>query len=196
RPIAQERSGNMSIVVVDAIGTPTELVSRDGRISWRAQYRTWGQRTSESDASDTCPIRFQGQYEDVETGLHYNRFRYYDPTTALYLSPDPLGLAGGLQPLSYVSNPTRWVDPLGLIQICSSAGRMQMEVRRGQAPRDVVRVDSPHIPGQEPHVHYKDGTSSNQSGSTHDQHKGTPNPPKKTRKWLEGHGWTPPPKGG
>jgi RHS repeat-associated protein len=59
-------------------------------------------------------LRFQGQQEDGETGLFYNRFRYYDPDAGLYLSPDPIGLAGGLRPFGYVPNPTGWIDPLGL----------------------------------------------------------------------------------
>ncbi|WP_273924169.1 RHS repeat-associated core domain-containing protein [Pseudomonas idahonensis] len=62
----------------------------------------------------TCPIRFPGQYYDEESGLHYNRHRYYDPETAQYLSPDPLGLGGGTRPQGYVDNPLSWVDPLGL----------------------------------------------------------------------------------
>ncbi|PHM75348.1 RHS repeat-associated core domain-containing protein [Xenorhabdus cabanillasii JM26] len=69
---------------------------------------------------------------------------------------------------------------------------MQKEVERGQAPREIERVDKGHIPGQEPHVHYKDGTSSNQSGGIHDAHKGVPNPTRKAIEWLRDHGWTPP----
>jgi RHS repeat-associated protein len=60
------------------------------------------------------PIRYQGQYADDDTGLHYNRHRYYDPATGLYQSPDPIGLDGGLRPYGYVQNPTGWIDPLGL----------------------------------------------------------------------------------
>jgi hypothetical protein len=80
----------------------------------------------------------------------------------------------------------------------SSPGKMQQEVRKGQAPREIVRVDPAHtkpgVPNQEPHVHYEDGTSSNQSGTTHDKLGGEPKPSKAARKWLESHGWTPPPK--
>jgi RHS repeat-associated protein len=63
---------------------------------------------------EATTLRFQGQYEDGETGLFYNRFRYYDPDAGLYISPDPLGLEGGLRPFGYGINPTRWIDPLGL----------------------------------------------------------------------------------
>jgi hypothetical protein len=76
----------------------------------------------------------------------------------------------------------------------SSPGRMQREVERGQAPRDIDRVDPGHIPGQEPHVHYTDGTSSTVSGGVHDAHKGIPTPSKAARRWLESHEWIPPPK--
>ncbi|MDX3233964.1 RHS repeat-associated core domain-containing protein, partial [Streptomyces sp. ME19-01-6] len=55
-----------------------------------------------------------GQYHDPETGLHYNRFRYYDPETARYTSPDPLGLTAAPNPATYVTNPHAWIDPLGL----------------------------------------------------------------------------------
>ncbi|MBD2816830.1 hypothetical protein ID850_19375, partial [Xenorhabdus sp. Flor] len=55
-----------------------------------------------------------GQYEDEESGLYYNRFRYYSPDTAQYISPDPIGLLGGLNPYGYVHNPSKWVDPYGL----------------------------------------------------------------------------------
>ena len=52
--------------------------------------------------------------ETRNRGLHYNRFRYYDSETAQYISPDPIGLAGGDRPYGYVHNPISWVDPLGL----------------------------------------------------------------------------------
>ncbi|WP_262381666.1 RHS repeat-associated core domain-containing protein, partial [Pseudomonas koreensis] len=60
------------------------------------------------------PLRFQGQYFDAETGLHYNRHRYYNPGTGRFLTPDPIKLAGGLNNYQYVPSPTGWVDPLGL----------------------------------------------------------------------------------
>nr|WP_308428678.1 HNH/ENDO VII family nuclease [Providencia thailandensis] len=61
-----------------------------------------------------CHFRFAGQYEDREAGLYYNRFRYYDKDSGLYISPDPIGLLGGVNPYGYVHCPTGFIDPLGL----------------------------------------------------------------------------------
>ncbi|MGK9176069.1 hypothetical protein KXR87_23145, partial [Yokenella regensburgei] len=74
----------------------------------------------QKDGAPTCRLRFPGQYDDDESGLFYNRFRYYDCDTGQYLSADPVGLAGGVNPYSYVSNPLGYVDPLGL-SVCDIA---------------------------------------------------------------------------
>ncbi|VAW71421.1 Rhs-family protein, partial [hydrothermal vent metagenome] len=59
-------------------------------------------------------LRFQGQYFDEETGLHYNRHRYYNPGTGQFISQDPIGLLGGVNNYQYAPNPVGWTDPLGL----------------------------------------------------------------------------------
>ena len=59
-------------------------------------------------------LRYQGQYLDRETGLHYNTFRYYDPDTGRFTQPDPIGLAGGFNLYQYAPNALTWIDPLGL----------------------------------------------------------------------------------
>ena len=59
-------------------------------------------------------MRFPGQYENRESGLYYNWFRYYDCETGQYLCADPIGLNGGCNPYGYVPNTLIWVDPLGL----------------------------------------------------------------------------------
>ncbi|WP_264349439.1 putative T7SS-secreted protein [Streptomyces milbemycinicus] len=99
-------------IVTDLAGTPTELVDENGDIAWRTRTTLWG--TTTEDRASTTPLRFPGQYFDPESGLHYNHHRYYDPTTARYTTPDPLGLAPAPNPAAYVPNPHRWVDPLGL----------------------------------------------------------------------------------
>jgi RHS repeat-associated protein len=102
-------------IVTDLIGTPTELVTPDGRIAWQQTTSLWGeQRAVTAEDGVDCPLRFPGQYEDAETGLHYNTNRYYDPATARYLSPDPLGLPPSPNNYGYVGNPLMFCDPLGL----------------------------------------------------------------------------------
>ncbi|MEV4612213.1 RHS repeat-associated core domain-containing protein [Kitasatospora sp. NPDC049258] len=102
-------------VVTDLVGSPTELVDLDTEtIAWRATTTVWGNTTWPSASSGYTPLRFPGQYFDPETRLHYNVNRYYDPETARYASPDPLGLAPAPNPVAYVHNPHTWSDPLGL----------------------------------------------------------------------------------
>jgi RHS repeat-associated protein len=103
----------------DHLGTPQELTDCEGKVAWSAQYRAWGQaKEAISDAARKDGIRnlirFQGQYFDEESGLHYNRHRYYDPHTNRYLTQDPVGLIGGTNLYRYAPNSTAWVDPLGL----------------------------------------------------------------------------------
>ncbi|WP_083381320.1 RHS repeat-associated core domain-containing protein [Pseudomonas marginalis] len=99
---------------LDHLGTPQELTSPDGAIVWSAHYRAYGQISRLDKGTIDNPLRFQGQYFDQESGLHYNRHRYYNPDIGCYLTPDPVKLAGGLNAYQYVPNPTGWLDPLGL----------------------------------------------------------------------------------
>ncbi|XAZ48174.1 RHS repeat-associated core domain-containing protein [Pseudomonas simiae] len=99
---------------LDHLGTPQELTASDGKIVWSAHYRAYGEITRLDIGKIDNPLRFQGQYFDQESGLHYNRHRYYNPDIGRYLTPDPVKLAGGINAYQYVTNPTGWVDPLGL----------------------------------------------------------------------------------
>jgi RHS repeat-associated protein len=103
-----------SFFVNDPIGTPDELVGGDGEVLTELDRQAWGRTEAVEGARTATPLRFQGQQEDAETGLAYNRLRYYDADAGLYISPDPIGLDGGLRPFGYVPNPIGWVDPLGL----------------------------------------------------------------------------------
>ncbi|MBX8512481.1 RHS domain-containing protein, partial [Pseudomonas cichorii] len=102
---------------LDHLGTPQELTDYSGEILWSAKYRAYGNLAALDIAEIDNPLRFQGQYFDAETGLHYNRHRYYNPGTGRFLTPDPIKLAGGLNNYRYVPNPTGWVDPLGLATV-------------------------------------------------------------------------------
>ncbi|NWD84152.1 RHS repeat protein, partial [Pseudomonas reactans] len=99
---------------LDHLGTPQELTAADGEIVWSAHYRAYGEISRLDIGQVDNPLRFQGQYFDQESGLHYNRHRYYNPDIGRYLTPDPVKLAGGINAYQYVPNPTGWVDPLGL----------------------------------------------------------------------------------
>jgi RHS repeat-associated protein len=111
---------------LDHLGTPQELTNYGGEIVWSARYTAYGkvsQITHGGGEQLEQPLRFQGQYFDAESGLHYNRHRYYHPDTGRYLTPDPVKLAGGLNAYRYTPNPTGWVDPLGLSGKCPGANK-------------------------------------------------------------------------
>ncbi|MFI0008426.1 DUF6531 domain-containing protein [Streptomyces globisporus] len=101
-------------IITDLIGTPRELVDEQGAVAWRTRSALWGATSWNRDADAYTPLRFPGQYFDPESGLHYNRHRHYDPESGRYLSPDPLGLTPAPNAVTYVDDPTLWIDPLGL----------------------------------------------------------------------------------
>ena len=107
------------------LGTPQELTNQDGDVIWLSYDRAWGgsfdtiyKRQFIDNFSlkenELQPIKFQGQSLDVETGLHYNRFRYYDSDVGMFISRDPIGLMGGSNVFQYAPNPIGWIDPWGL----------------------------------------------------------------------------------
>ncbi|MDO5604899.1 MAG: RHS repeat-associated core domain-containing protein [Paracoccus sp. (in: a-proteobacteria)] len=132
RPMARVMDGEVQHIVTDHLGTPREMLSDDGEtVLWRAEPGLWGRLDRvERAANENCPIRFQGQWEDAESGLYYNRFRYYDPDATQYLSPDPIGLDGGIRPQGYVDDPNGYVDPLGLAG-CSTRLRANLNEEMG-----------------------------------------------------------------
>ncbi|KQO13720.1 hypothetical protein ASF11_15755 [Acidovorax sp. Leaf76] len=114
-------------ILTDHLGTPIALVNANGKeagqVSWAARYGAWGEIEQEYNPHRIHqPIRLQGQQLDRETGLHYNRFRYYDPSVGQYVTQDPIGLAGGLNFYDYPANPTLGTDPLGLEEIIWTPG--------------------------------------------------------------------------
>jgi len=98
----------------DHLGTPQIIIDETGNIVWKGDYQPFGSvNAAVSDLGNN--FRFAGQYYDQETGLHYNYHRYYDPSIGRYLTPDPIGLAGGINLYAYVfGNPINLIDPLGL----------------------------------------------------------------------------------
>ncbi|RPA27282.1 RHS repeat-associated core domain-containing protein [Shewanella frigidimarina] len=130
-PVALIKAGQVYYYHLDQLGTPICLTDENTQIVWRSQQDVFGQTiestsikntdieyTDFKDAAKqdkiTNPIRFQGQYFDDESGLHYNRFRYYSPGQARFIHQDPIGLVGGINHYQYAPNPVNWVDPFGL----------------------------------------------------------------------------------
>jgi RHS repeat-associated protein len=102
-------------IVADHLDTPLQMHNHRGEVVWSAELDSYGRIREASATVNELPFRFQGQYEDVETGLYYNRFRYYDPESGQYISQDPIGLLGNnTTSYAYVPDPTKLIDPLGL----------------------------------------------------------------------------------
>jgi RHS repeat-associated protein len=107
-------SGGWFHYVNDPIGTPERLLDGDGEMACELRRNAWGETEEAPGGKASTALRFQGQYEDEETTLRYNRFRYYDAEAGRFVSPDPIGLAGGSNVFRYGVNPVAWIDPFGL----------------------------------------------------------------------------------
>ncbi|WP_231502209.1 RHS repeat-associated core domain-containing protein [Paracidovorax avenae] len=125
----QAHSTRIRHFLCDHLGTPIALVDANGPqaglVTWAATYHAWGAVREEYDPQSIGQIiRFQGQQLDAETGLHYNRHRYYDPLLGQYMTQDPIGLLGGDNKYSYPDSPTGWIDPRGLnpLAVCAIPG--------------------------------------------------------------------------
>ena len=110
----------MYFISPDQLNTPRVVSDNLGKVIWQWEGEPFGSsRPNEDPDGDgqkfTLNLRFPGQYFDVETGLHYNYFRDYDPGTGRYVQSDPIGLEGGINLYAYAGNdPMISVDPLGL----------------------------------------------------------------------------------
>jgi len=98
----------------DPNGMPVRLMDGQGEFVWEAYYSTFGQVEDLTVRRLEQPLRLQGQYCDEESGLHYNRYRYYDAEAGCFVSQDPIGLLGGLNPYRFAANVFGWIDPRGL----------------------------------------------------------------------------------
>ncbi|HAM4347509.1 TPA: hypothetical protein IBW20_004705, partial [Escherichia coli] len=125
--------------VSDLTGRPLMLFNSEGKTVWRpGQTSLWGLALSlpadtgypdprgELDPEAAPGLLYAGQWQDTESGLCYNRFRYYEPETGMYLVSDPLGLQGGEQTYRYVPNPLGYIDPLGLAKTSVPAEKISL----------------------------------------------------------------------
>jgi RHS repeat-associated protein len=106
-------SGKRYFIFSDHLGSPVLVEDDDGKVIWQARLDPYGAAHIRGKAAMEMPLRFPGHYFDPETGLHYNRFRYYSPELGRYLQSDPLGVAGGVNLYGYTRNPLKQVDVRG-----------------------------------------------------------------------------------
>jgi RHS repeat-associated protein len=116
---------------LDQVGMPIEVTDSEGNLIWKLDYEAFGNPIGE--VPDFCLFRFLGQYYDIESGLNYNRFRYYDPQIGRFISPDPLEYEGGNNFYLYQFDPINWVDPMGLAK-CKPPKRVD--------PNDLMHISA------------------------------------------------------
>jgi RHS repeat-associated protein len=108
------KDGKGYYVFADHLATPLLVEDDSGNVKWSASIDPYGTAHIESRSTLELNLRFPGHYYDTETGLHYNRFRYYSPELGRYLQSDPVGIRGGPNLYAYTANPLKRVDVLGL----------------------------------------------------------------------------------
>lgn len=134
-PLAAVRPDGVYYIHTDHLNTPRQIEDVQGEAVWAWNDETFGDNAPDEDPRNTGTsfqfnLRMPGQYFDAETGLHYNYFRYYDPTTGRYVTSDPIGLAGGLNTYSYaLQNPLIYFDHLGLV--CRQTARRGLRCTPG-----------------------------------------------------------------
>ena len=117
-PMAKLIMGKRYSIITDYLGTPVEMYDEAGEKAWECELDIYGKVRNCEGGQLACPFRYQGQYEDAETGLYYNWFRYYDSDSGLYISQDPIDLAGNNPNLyAYVHDVNGWLDPFGLDEV-------------------------------------------------------------------------------
>ncbi|GLU40005.1 RHS repeat-associated core domain-containing protein [Pseudomonas sp. NBRC 100443] len=124
---------------IDQIGTPLDVTDEDGKRY--GSHLAWGEVKSYATQEIEQNLRFQGQYFDAETGLHYNTFRYYDPVVGRFGSQDLIGLIGSENLYSYAPSPITWVDPFGLSpsqQLAAAMAKAGNPVPSGYAAHHLI----------------------------------------------------------
>lgn len=122
-------------------GCPERILSTAGSIVWEGRLGACGQVETAFAPSIENNLRLQGQYFDSETGLNYNRNRYYDPQVGSYASKDPLGIFPSENIYDYAPNALGWIDPLGLARRGNQATQTHMDQVRDAFIRDNPSFD-------------------------------------------------------
>lgn len=134
RPCVVWRDGSAFDIISSETLQPLAVVDESGWPVWRGHFDEWGALVLGADKRPALSFRFAGQYADSETGFHFNRARYYNPSNGHFTSPDPIGIAGGLNEYLYAPNPTSFIDPSGTncnrTGCAASRRRTQARVRR------------------------------------------------------------------
>lgn len=182
-PIAFVQNEGIYYYHLDHLGTPQEITNQQGELVWAVSYKAYGNLALALKAEVENNLRFAGQYFDEESGLHYNRFRYYDPACGRFINQDPIGLLGGVNNYLYVPNPTGWVDPLGLsckentwnqfqkankgqYSNSTEASASYNKLKTGQSPwpENFVPPEATILPGQKVNMAMSPGQSSTRPG--------------------------------
>lgn len=158
-PMAMIKEGRSYSILTDQLGTPTEAYDAEGNEVWSRVLDMDGNVIEETGNKGMVPFLFQGQYYDCETGLAYNRFRYYSPKMGMYVSQDPIRLTGRILNLyGYVCNTTYLCDPFGLVYQSHNHGDVNDSVtilRRQNIRNYQIEV---HVDSHGPHIHLDRGT--------------------------------------
>jgi len=211
RPAAKIEGNTRYSIINDYLGTPKEAYDTWGNKIWEIELEAYGKVRTCSGDKGFIPFRFQGQYHDVETGLYYNRFRYYSPEEAMYVNQDPKKMCSGIsfsymgwnnKPSSitiseitssnsfyaYVTNVNSHIDPLGLVRI-HTEGNIEVNAYPGpavggkeHAPLHVHVVEGKNETRVLMEDYYKKGKL---AGSKGDVYPGDPAMSKKMRKVVE-----------
>ena len=112
--LSNEKPNEVLKISSDHLGTPRAVTDKNSTVLWRWEGEAFGDVKPQVETIK-LPLRHSGQYEDSETGLFYNYFRFYNPATGRYIENDPIGLQGGNNPYVYVTaNPLKFLDAYGL----------------------------------------------------------------------------------
>lgn len=141
----------------DLNGAPVRMHDDCGRVVWEARYGPLGKVESIATNLIEQPIRLQGQIFDWESGLNYNRHRYFEPNAGVFISRDPIGLAGGVNLYQFSPNSFRWADPTGLKKNGGKKNNDDQEYMNGARATIVIGNGVPQVYESDNHAKKRHG---------------------------------------